>query len=319
MAVVAVAVVALVVAAYVITPRPDAEAIEAARQAQAQARQQAIDDRVVEIGRRIDAAVRNGRSLEPMIAELRAVIAEHPDHADARRAVALAIASLGDLPAEAYDHLLRTLDNDEPAAEMHAIAGNLALQTGDTDAAIKHFVRAVDTDPDEPRFSKQLAMAHSAAGDIDAALRLVEAWVARASDSPNPFILKAELLINADRLNDANRALQQAHERTLPDETDVRRSIALRRAEVLRRLDRPGEALGVLRLLTLDEQLTQPVADALAKTWDMLGQPDRAAVHYERIARLIPGSTWAARAAADRYAQLDRPEKVADMQALLPR
>jgi tetratricopeptide (TPR) repeat protein len=317
--VVALVVVAVVVGAYVVTPATDPEAVAAAARAEAQARQQAMDDRVVRIAREIDAAVRNGRDLAPMIEELRSVIAEHPDHAEARRAIALAIGSRGDLPAEAYDHLIRTLDADDPTAEMHAIAGNLALQTDDLDAAIAHSRRAVAVDPDEPRFTKQLAMAHDLAGDDDDALRLADAWVARASDLPDPFLLKAELLVRSDRLDDAERTLRQALERTMPDETQARLDLALRRAELLRRLDRPAEALVVLRRLSLEEQLTRRVADDLAATWDRLGQPRKAAVHYERIARMQPAATWAARQAAERYAALDDADKAATMRALLPR
>ncbi|MEM0914137.1 MAG: tetratricopeptide repeat protein [Planctomycetota bacterium] len=308
-----------VVTAYALRPTADPEAIEAARVAEAEAQRRAIDDRVLEIGRRIDAAARNGRDLSPMIADLRDVIAEHPEHLDARRAIALAIGSRGDIPEEAYDHLTRTLGAEGDVAEMHAIAGNLALQTDDAAVAVAHYQRAVALDPDEPRFLRQLAQAHLKAGDPDAAIAVVDAWIERGSDQPQPFLLRAQLLVEAGRIDDAERAMRQAHDRTLPDETAMRLAIALNRADLLRRLDRPVEAMGVLRLLTFDEQITKPVADSLAATWDRLDQQERAAVHYERIALMNPAATWAARAAADRYAALDQPDKADTMRALLPR
>ncbi|MEM1208351.1 MAG: tetratricopeptide repeat protein [Planctomycetota bacterium] len=318
-AAVALAVALLVIGAYVVSPKANPEAIEAARLAEAQARQRAIDERVLQIGREIDAAARNGRDLSPMIADLRDVIADYPDHLDARRAIALAIGSRGDIPDEAYDHLTRTLDEEGDIAEMHAIAGNLSLQAGDPGIAVAHYRRAVALDPDEPRFLSQLAQAHMMAGQTDDALEVVDAWVERDSDQPQPFIFRARLLTEAGRLDDADGSLRQALDRSMPDETDMRLAIALNRAGLLRQLDRPVEAMGVLRMLSVDEQVTQPVADALAATWDQLDQPDKAALHYERIALMYPAATWAARAAADRYMALDEPEKADAMRTLLPR
>ncbi|MEM6333437.1 MAG: tetratricopeptide repeat protein [Planctomycetota bacterium] len=311
---VAVAVVAMVVGTAWLMPRGESDAARAAREAAAQA---AFDERVVVVGQRIEAALRNQRDLTPMIEDLRALLAEAPEHADANRAIALAIAAEGGLPAESYDHLIVALDEGADAAELHAIAGNLAMQSDDAAAAIGHFEQAVALNADEPRFTRQLASAHAVSGDLDTALRLTDAWVARASDTPEPFLLRARLLTDAGRLGEAERALVAAEDRTLPDELETLRAIAIRRADLLGALGRHEEAVAALRLLPVEDQLLEEVAEALGEAWDRAGEPMKAAVYFDRVARLEMTATWAAREAGRRWLALGRADKAAEMDALL--
>ncbi|MEO0586360.1 MAG: hypothetical protein AAF078_01850 [Planctomycetota bacterium] len=289
-AVVAVAavVVAVVIGTAALVPRGESDEARAAREA---AERAAFDERVVVVGQRIQAALNNGRDLTPMIDDLRSLLAEAPEHADANRAIALAIAAEGGLPAESYDHLIVALDEGADAAELHAIAGNLAAQTEDAPAAIGHFQQAVTLNPDESRYTRQLALAHALGGDLDTALALADAWVARASDAPEPFLLRAQLLTRTDRLGEAERALVAAEDRTLPDEAETLRSIAIRRADLLGALGRHEEAVAALRVLPVDDQLLEEVGEALGQAWDRAGEAQKAAVRAALEGAGVPLST----------------------------
>ena len=74
-----------------------------------------------------------------------------------------------------------------------------------------------------------------------------------------------------------------------------------RYAQLLCRVDQPGQALAVLRRLPVEKHLDPEVMGEMAACWDALGQPEKAARQYEQALRLQPCDEGAAAAAAEWY------------------
>src|SRR5690606_9150670 len=82
---------------------------------------------------------------------------------------------------------------------------------------------------------------------------------------------------------------------------------------LLRRANQPAEALAVLRGLTPPQQFEPGVMDDLAACWALLGQPERAAEHYESALLLDPANPVAAASAAHWHLEANQPERAERM------
>ncbi len=140
-------------------------------------------------GVRLAAAGRNDEA----VARLEEAVRLREDHAFARLHLALELTELGRYP-EAGPHLERALDLRPQSAAFHLFAGQVFFDAGDHAAAGRAFSRASEQSPGNDLARDYTILAHWAAGDRQAALRL------DPDDVPDsvPFLARLLTLIEGE-------------------------------------------------------------------------------------------------------------------------
>ncbi|MEQ9170674.1 MAG: tetratricopeptide repeat protein [Rhodospirillales bacterium] len=98
----------------------------------------------------------------------RAVLADHPDHADALHLLGVVQYQKGD-PGAAADHIRRAIALDSRAAMYHANLGRVLMALGQATEAVEAYRGAVALTPKDAAVHSDMAAALVTAGDFDAA------------------------------------------------------------------------------------------------------------------------------------------------------
>ncbi len=260
------------------------------------------------------AAMANKRDLTPMLAEVQAMINRSPDFWPARRLRVLLLMQQQRFD-EAYEEALKVIELEPGEAEMLSIAGFLATEAADHPAAQGHFRQAVAAAPDNPRFRLQLAQALLATDEATAAQRQAETAIQLDSSQPRAYAMLATIHTRQGRPAEAVEPVRRAIDLTPADAEDELVIYVRQYAALLRELGEPDKALGALRTLPFERQFDPRVMADLAECWSLLGQPDKAAVHYERALTLAPTVKGAAMLAAQWYERAGMPEDARRMWA----
>lgn len=209
--------------------------------------------------------------------ELSAGVARFPNDQPLRLAYAEALMAQQKFPEayEQYDHAV-ALGADR--AEYRFAAGMAASKAGLDDHAEAHWIKAREIDKSNPQYPLFLAQLQRKRGrNADARANLV---IAAALD-PNLAVAWGSLAAVALDENHIGPALQHAEKAVRLDPTNPVWRVL--HAKVLRRDNRPREALAVVAALPEGERTVNPaVIDELAACHAMLGDPRAAADAYIR-------------------------------------
>lgn len=164
---------------------------------------------------------------------LEKAVAADPDLTVARVALVELLIALGRLAnAEESLAVLRQRSPELPVGDR--LAGDLAMARGEPNAARDHYRRVVERSA-SPRGVALLYQAHRAAGDLDAAVGLLEDWVEQNPDHVALRRLLGEHLLYTGRLAEARNHMRRVLDR-FPEDPVTLNNLAL----VLQELGEPG-------------------------------------------------------------------------------
>ena len=214
------------------------------------------------------------------IREFRRLVERYPRFAEARSQLGLVLYE-AQRWEDAYEQLKVSLELDAQQAEVHLLAGTVALNIGLIDEAERHYSQAVGLQPANPVFLVHLAQVHVRKRDFDQAQhRLLEA-IKLDSSSHSAYGTLADVYARQNKMDLALQFIDKAIENTPLEQRRVQVSYTLRKAAYLRRQNKPVEALLVLQSLFPQEQAEAAIIEDLALCWAQLGKPANGAKLYE--------------------------------------
>jgi tetratricopeptide (TPR) repeat protein len=177
-------------------------------------------------------------------------------------------------------------------------AGELELQLGRSEEGMGHLGEALDLDPGHADALRLLGEAYRAAGDLAAAERLFKDWADYVPNSAEAHLALAELLVER---ND-NREAAEHYDRVVAlDPANLDHALA--RARLLRELGLFAQAVDGLTPFA-DAEVPEPTAILLlAEIHAAAGRSERAAERYRQYLALAPDAA-------------DKPEVEAALAAL---
>lgn len=234
----------------------------------------------------VTAAVMEGRA-RSVIADLEKLVQKYPDYAPAWRTLGnVYLAAEEDERAlEAYDRSL-TLEPNQPA--LWALAGATAMKKGQVERAQKYFETAVRLDSQTARYRILLAGVHLKKQEYERARDLLLTALTIDPKAHKAYALLAETFAGQGKLSMALDQIDKAIQMVPERDRSIRRQYVRQKAELLRRANRPEEAIQVLMSLPESDRWQLEVMDDLAVCWGMMGQPGQAAAVFERRAELDP-------------------------------
>ena len=279
----------------------------------------AAAQRLVQLEERTQAALANQRDITAITADVRAFVAEHEAMPQGHRLLGLLLTQQ-DQPAEAYQHLsLAVADEATATPEMHAMLGSLSVQLDRPAEALEHYQRAIALQPMNMRFRLQLAQTMLTTGDRDLAAAELEEIIRLDASLHQAFAMLGRLEADAGNLQRATRLTGKAIQKAPPHDARLLTNYARQQADHWLKLGQPQQALAVLRVLPMDAQTSPAVSEDLARAWSALGEPAKAAKHYEQIAVMMPALIEPPQLAAQWYEQAGMSEEAQRMREMARR
>lgn len=121
--------------------------------------------------------------LEPAIAAYRQAIALDPAHANAHSNLGVLLRAAGS-PAEAEAEYRAAIAIDPRHVDAHTNLGILLNGLGRTREAAESFCRAITLRPEHREARRHMALAHCLLGEVDAAVRIYDEWLAESPADP---------------------------------------------------------------------------------------------------------------------------------------
>jgi len=144
-----------------------------------------------------------------VVAELRALLAEAPDHAPAHALLAFALLQTDELD-EALAEAKRAIASDPESDFAHGALASVLLRRDDHDGATAAALRAIELDPDDVHHRATLAQVHFAARRFDEALAAADDGLAIDPHDVDCLNLRSAALTKLGRSGEANDAGEAA-------------------------------------------------------------------------------------------------------------
>lgn len=244
---------------------PDRDVLEALQRRYAKGVKEKDDRRV--------AAVRD---------ELQLLLEKHPRSADLHAFLAQILIHEERLPA-AYEQLLKSLQFERQQPELHLLAATVAMQLKEHDKAIEHYTMATGLSPRSSRYLVHLANAYLLIGRTDQARDTFLQALSVDSSAHQAYKGLSDIFAQQNKIELALQQIQKAIDQTPANQRPLQVLYIRHRAGLLRRGNRPSDALLLLKTLSGEERKDEGVLRDLAVTWALLEQPVRAAEEYESV------------------------------------
>ncbi len=272
----------------------------------------AVEAQLQQLQEALNTAMERGGQLT-ILPQLEDLVARHPDHTAARMTLAQTYL-LANQQAKAYPQLLRIIELSAhaPQPEVQLLAGVVATKLEKFDAAHQHFQAAIDAAPHNMRARLLLADAHLKQGRADDARNVLLLAIALDTNDPRPYAQLAEVYARQGQINLALDQMQKAIDRAEMGKRETQVAYIRQKSALLRRANRPDEALQVLAGLAPAEKVELSIMDDMATCLAMLGQPGEAAKIFEARIAIDPtddrvavrAAEWHIKAGNRRAAQL---------------
>ena len=289
---------------------------------------QSADEATRTLSGRLDQALNEGQDTEPLLEPAQELVAQYPDYAPAHTLCAQVLLIHG-RQAEAYEHVQTALELNPKQGELRLLAGTVAMQLDKANAARTHYRRAVELEPSNGRYRLHLAQSYIAAERYDEARLELHKALKHDWSLDKVHAALADVHAQQGRTGEALASIRDALS-VLPSDPDLTRkqrerklSYVRQRSRLLRRDLNPADALSVLRDLPQAKQYTPAVSADMAACWQMLGEPIKAAEHYQAALERSSAGSAAAAGAARWYLKADKPKRaeamIDELQRLAPR
>ncbi|HEX7009046.1 MAG TPA: tetratricopeptide repeat protein, partial [Phycisphaeraceae bacterium] len=255
---------------------------------------------------------------EPLLEEARRIARQAPDFAPARAFLGKILLFHGHVQeALAEFEASLALNPDQPA--VHLAAGTIALKLNQLDQARQHYAQAVRLDPANSQYRLHLAQSCLRQNHDDEARRVLEEALRLDASLHAAHAMLAGLDAKQNQVQQALEQIKRAIDLVPAQDLNTRVAYVRQRAALLCRINQPEVALAVLRELPPAKQWDPGVMEDLARCWDLMGHPERAAAHYELAVRLDPTNDLAALASARWYLEAGQPQDARRMAEALRR
>ena len=246
-----------------------------------------------EIGERFSAAIENKRDVSPLVEPLETIVGQRPRMRDGHTLLGQVYAQLG-RTQEAYEQFDKALQLGGDDAALQNLAGTAAMMIGRADKAEAHHRAAVAQAPGEPMYYLPLADVLIKAERWDEARQMLLEALNLQSPLHPAHALLSDVYAGRGRDGDLQRAIDQmevARAQVLNDPKGLEAQIVYVRklARLFARQDDPIEAMRVLDTLMPDQGRYRPeVMAELAGYLQQNGQPVVAALQYEMASDAMP-------------------------------
>ncbi len=230
---------------------------------------------------------RDQREIEPFVVQARELVEQYPDFAAAHTMLAQMLIDAENLK-EALTHLQQSLELNDHQAEVHLLAGNTALMLDDVAPAERHITRAIDLEPSNGRFRLHMAQVHLVKQAPDDARREFINALKLDSSLHKAHVGLSDIYASRGKtelaLQQINKAIDRAPAENLADWVIYMR----RKSRLLRRANKPGEALRVLESLLAKDRIRPDLMEEQALCYALMDQPDEAAKLYDEALIVLP-------------------------------
>ncbi len=249
------------------------------------------------LGDQFNQAAENGRDMQPLIDQIQKLIADHSDSAEAHTLHGQMLLQ-AERPADALAAFQASLKLEPRNAALNQMAGNLAANLKDFEAARHHYEQAMSIEPNTGKHAVSLANLQVKLDEDDPAIETLLTALRRDSGLHSAYALLSDIYAKKNKLQLALDQIQRAIDTAPESSPNTRTVYVLKRASLLRRDNQPAESLAALNALTPEAHLQPTVLRDTATSWAMLGKPEMAAELYERVLSADPSSAHAAAQAA---------------------
>jgi tetratricopeptide (TPR) repeat protein len=227
------------------------------------------------------------------------LVERYPRYASAHTLLAQVLMYQGQL-APAYDQLILSLGLDPNQAEVSLLAGTLANELGRVDEAVHQYSTAVGLNPTHAVYRLHLAQGYWKQNKIDKARGTILEALKIDSSLHEGYAMLCEVYAQQNKLSLALSEIDKAIAFLPAQDRRDRVAYTRRKSQLIRRDNKPDEALLTLRTLTPIEQMDPAVLDDMAVCWSMLGQPEKSAGLFEDALVLSP-TQWPFAVSAARW------------------
>jgi len=244
-------------------------------------------EQVQTLGQKLSLAIQNQRDTRPMLAPAAKLVEQYPDFPPAYTLHGQVLMTVGRLD-EAARQMRTALKIGGEDAQTRALLGGVYLKLDDYDAARSNYQAAISLENENPEHRVKLANLEYEAGNLESAKRAALDALALDSSRHQAYALLSQVYEKQGEPSLAAQQMEKALEVLGGEQEQTRVTYVRRRAAMLRRMNRPEDALAALRELPPTLMFTMDLAEDFARTYGMMGQPMLVAMHYEELSRIEP-------------------------------
>jgi tetratricopeptide (TPR) repeat protein len=189
------------------------------------------------------------------------------------------------LRKRAYEQYKRAVELDPHSAGLHQSTGQVALEAGDADGALRHFRTAAELDPRNPQHPLFAAQILIQQHQLVEARELLEQVLQLDPDEAYAHASLAMVALEQRRFDEAQQRITMARQ-IQPDDLGLR----AQQAKVFRRSGEPRRALELLIGLAAAERATEQVTAELAAAYEQLEEFHTASASWQVCFRANPRS-----------------------------
>lgn len=248
-----------------------------------------------QIGTAFTDAVAEKQNIDSFLTVARRMIKKYPGLADTHRfhGQVLAVKARSEPSPEQFRRTLgqalkeleKSLELNSQQANVHEMAGSVALELELYDQAESHYSQAVGIDPHESRYRVSQAVIFLKRKKYDQVRTTLAVALKRNSALHQAHAVFSDMYAKQNRLDMAMQQIQKAIDLVPPvTERDKLLVYVGNKAELLRRANREMEALRILEEQLFPDELSKPeIVKQLALCYAKAGAFDRAAACYEQV------------------------------------
>ena len=200
----------------------------------------------------------------------------------------------------AYANLKISLDLDPAQAEIHLLAGSICHKLVRPTEAEWHYRQAKDLKPENMRYRLHFAQSLLSQQRLEEARDDLLALLRQDSSQHAAYAMLADLYMRQNKTTLAMNQINKAYEHTQLTDRDNQIVYLRQKSAILRRQNKPDDALQILERLSLEERRDPSVIEEMAICLSMQGQVREAALRYEKQLMDEP-SDWRLAAGAARW------------------
>ncbi|MCC7145598.1 MAG: tetratricopeptide repeat protein [Phycisphaeraceae bacterium] len=251
------------------------------------------------LGQQMSNAISSGQVQGYLMAQVRGLVDRYPRYGPAHTLLGQAYWQAGQ-KKEAYDAMNMSLQINPAQPEVQELAGTMAMGLERMDRAGWHFGQAITYAPAEPRYRLALANVYLRERDFDKARTLLLECIRLDSDQHRAYSALSDVFAQQNKMDLALEQIQRAMEHTPAEQHNTFVLYGRKKASLLRRDNKPQEAMQVLLALGEEAKNEPQVLADMGTCWMMLSKPAEAAVMYREAFARQP-IRWELAAEAARY------------------
>ena len=273
---------------------------------------EAAQSETAELGERFNNSIGNSEAVRELADDSRRLVSRYPRFAPAHMLVAQIMMYLESYQ-DALSYLETSLDLQPNQPEVHILAGGVAVKLNDLGLAERHYIDASSLKPRQIRYLLMLAGVQIKMQKYDEARENLLKAIQVDSSNYKSYGLLADMYTRQNKIDLALGQISKTIE-LVPADKPVDKLIYIRKqVKLLHRAGRLDEALLILQSLPARDQFTPELMSELAITWNLLGQPEHAARHYEEAMILDPLNATLVVEAARWYTRSGDVKKAGDL------